>query len=269
MTEYLQFLKYTKDALRREILEKMCYYLLEHLSTHSLDPCNLFYGSIPSEKTLKSEFVPVKARKGEGRRRADTLEGLLDMGWQQSRKRVERGGEGGEGDVIQEIQMGLRGEENKDQKTINQARKKEPGKEKEEVKEEKEQEKEKENTETEETDKTETETDRTDIEEDGDQDEDQDEDQDQEKERRESKPRKSYSPRNPQPQQPQPPSSTPLDYRDILYALTRWSSLKYSPQQVVREVDSLLSLLSLSITCPVGSYVAVNVSSFTENRLGD
>ena len=77
-------------------------------------------------------------------------------------------------------------------------------------------------------------------------------------------PKKSKHRRQQQPPEQVPP---PLDYKDFIHALTRWSSIRQSPNQVVQEVDSLLSLLSPSITCQTGCYVAVNVSSLKKNRL--
>ena len=55
--------------------------------------------------------------------------------------------------------------------------------------------------------------------------------------------------------------------REFLQAVTRWGSLKEFPDRVTKEIDSLLSLLSPSIICPAGQYVAVNVSSLRRNRL--
>ena len=55
--------------------------------------------------------------------------------------------------------------------------------------------------------------------------------------------------------------------KDFLQALTRWGSLKEFPDKVAQEIDSLLSLLSSSIICPAGQYVAVNVSSLRRKRL--
>ena len=57
-----------------------------------------------------------------------------------------------------------------------------------------------------------------------------------------------------------------LNSKDFFRALTRWSMLKDSPEQVIEEVDSLLSLLSPSVVSSVGEYVAVDVSSFQKNR---
>ena len=196
INEYLQYLKGTKEPLRQQILEKICYFLLEHLSTHSLDPCNLFVGSTPSEMALEKLFLPFN--KSERRsKRAETLEVLLERGWQRSRKRLreERGydGDGGESEDIETSkEVEDQGEEEQD-----------PEPEEEQGLEEQEQ---------------------------------------------------------------GPPLDSPLDYRDFLRALTRWSSLKQSPNQVTQEVDSLLSLLSTSVTCPAGWYVAVNVSAFQQNR---
>ena len=144
----------------------------------------------------------------------DTLEGLLEKGREQSRKRVgEEGGVGGvgEGEVI------------------------ETGR----------------------------------IEDKEDEDETEDEDEDKEPQTQPQQPQQPQPQPQPQQQQQQQHQSvsTPLNYQGFLQALTRWSSLKHSPEQVVREVDSLLSLLSPSILSPMGSYVAVNVTSFKQNRL--
>ena len=130
--------------------------MLEYLSSHDLDPCNLYVGSIPSELVLEKLFVLFK-----------------------SSERVGREGKG---------EDGILGEENN----------------------------------------------------------------------REKKDPEDCEPRN------------IITERELVQLLIRWSSIGDSPSRVVEEVNSLLSLLSPSIACLSGRYVAIDVSSFHQNRyVGD
>ena len=246
--EYLQFLKSTKEPIRRQILEKICFFLLEHLSTHSLDPCNLFVGLIPSEWALEKLFHPFPKPQRRSSKEG-TLDGLFEEGWRRSQKRVReqrRLPEGGGNDRVKQKDQEHEVQEQNQEQVEQHQKQKEPEKE---IKKQEELEKPE---------------DSKKIQEKG---EKQEQKREPKKDKRATKtkkpsPRKSKHRRQQSEQVP-----PPLDYKDFLQALTRWSSLKHSPDQVVHEVDSLLSLLSPSITCPARCYVAVNVSSFQKNRL--
>ena len=130
-----------------------CFFLLEYLSSHALDPCNLFVGCTPSKLALSTLFSQLEGGEGEGK----------------SDERGEEGRDKGTGEEVFRVKIG--------QKT----------------------------------------------------------------------------PRN-------TPSSP-----DFLSLLFRWSALKDTPSQVIKEIDFLLS--SQNIVRPAGGYVAVNVSNFQNNRL--
>ena len=132
------------------MIEKICFFLLEYLSSHALDPCNLFVGCTPSNLALSTLFSQL-----EGERKAD--------------ERGEEGRDKGTGEEVLRVKIG--------QKT---------------------------------------------------------------------------------------PCDTPSS-PDFLSLLFRWSALKDTPSQVIREIDFLLS--SQNIVRPAGDYVAVNVSNFQNNRL--
>ena len=238
INEYLQYLKGTKEPLRRQILEKICFFLL---STHSLDPFNLFFGSIPSEFAMEKIFLPFK--KSERRaNRAGTLDGLLEAGWQESRKRVRE----------QSLHDREREEENQEQGFLNRN----------------------ETQETEEKEKTRgTKEEEKEVKAEDEKKEKEEKKQEQEKKEREQivkSPPSKKSKKNQQQSEHVPP---PLDYKDFLQALTRWCALKQSPDQVTQEVNSLFSLLSPSITCQAGCYVAAKISlhgrEWLTNQEGD
>ena len=238
-------MKGTSDFLRKEILEKICFFLIEHLCTHSLDPCNLFVGSIPSAMAMERMFVPFK-KEEEGVEKGDTLHELLEKGWRETRKSTKQQWR----ETIQERNISdsedesVEGSEENVEMMLAQRRSEGGG--------------------------VRNET----------------------GESKEGEKRSCFCfypnceecyPKNPSLPPPQKllmqeqeeredevvdfeKQPLPLS-REFFQALVRWNCIKDSPDQVAKEIDSLLSLLSPSVTCPAGWYVAVNVSSFRENRL--
>ena len=226
--------------LRKEILEKICYFLLEYLCTHSLDPCNLFVGSIPSKIAMESLFVSFENR--ERRSRKDNLPDLLEKGWREGRKYTRRRWEEEERKrqetqenkhSNQEMIMGDN-EEHEETSTVESSK----GGGNTQSGEQKDQKLEGEGK------SEEVDSGKENKEQDGGK-------QIIEQERKTKKEHKD----------PLPPS------RHFLQALVRWNLLRDYPNEVSKEIESLLSLLSPSVTCQVGGYVAVNVSLFQQNRL--
>ena len=206
--------------------------------------------------------------------RAGTLDGLFEKGWQQNRRRVrERATEEAQADETKRKELDNTVDEQHDlqQGKTEKIQEQEPGleKDRQEPKEDRGQEEEQEQVRKNEQEKKQ-EKQKQKYEQDQEQVQVQEQEQEEEqKKSKKAKKVKKVSPRKSKHRRQQPPEQVPppLDYKDFIHALTRWSSIRQSPNQVVQEVDSLLSLLSPSITCQTGCYVAVNVSSLPKNRL--